>query len=268
MKIGIAGCSGRMGKMLVEQVLNTSECELSGGINRKGSPSVGTDLIFQIGQKASGIYITDDAEKVFENSDVVIDFSTPETLALHAALAEKHTTALIVGTTGLTKEHMDALEKAAQKTVIVQAPNMSIGVNVLLSIVEQAAGILEESYDIEILEMHHKHKVDAPSGTALGLGEAAAKGRGVNLEDVAQKVRDGFTGERKPGDIGFATLRGGDVTGDHTVIFAGDRESVEISHKSRSRKIFADGAVKAAIWSQNAQKGQIYNMQDVLGLSK
>lgn len=266
-KIGIAGCSGRMGKMLIEQVLNTKGCELSGGIEHSDSTAIGKDVTLQIGAKSMGFVITDNADKVFEQSDAIIDFSSPSAIELHAGLAAKHKTALIVGTTGLGEDHINMLETAAKKTIVVQAPNMSIGVNVLFSIVEQVSQILDETYDIEIVEMHHKHKMDAPSGTALGLGEAAAKGREVNLSEVAQKVRDGITGERKAGDIGFATLRGGDITGDHTVMFAGEGESVELTHKSRSRKIFADGAVRAAIWSQNATIGKLYNMKNVLGLS-
>jgi 4-hydroxy-tetrahydrodipicolinate reductase len=267
-KIGIAGCAGRMGKMLVKQVIETEGCELSGGFVPSDSAALKLDVAAQAECEPCGVLVTSDAAKVFEESDVVIDFTTPEALEKHTVLAYTNKTALIVGTTGLEPKHLEMLEKAAKETVIVQAPNMSVGVNALLSIVEQVSDIIDDSYDIEIVEMHHKHKVDAPSGTALALGEAAAAGRGVNLNDVAQKTRDGIIGERKQGDIGFATLRGGDVTGEHTVIFAGEGESIEIAHKSRSRNIFADGAVRAAIWSQNRTSARLYDMQDVLGLSK
>ncbi|MDH5748478.1 MAG: 4-hydroxy-tetrahydrodipicolinate reductase, partial [Rhodospirillales bacterium] len=184
----------------------------------------------------------------------------------HAALAQGTGTALVVGTTGLTAAHQGALEAAAKKACLIQAANFSLGVNVLLGLVGQTAGLLGDDYDIEIVEMHHRHKVDAPSGTALALGRAAADGRGVDLDKTAQRVRDGHTGERRRGDIGFATLRGGDVAGDHTVIFAADGERIEITHKAGNRGIFARGAVRAAMWSAGKAPG-LYSMRDVLGFS-
>jgi 4-hydroxy-tetrahydrodipicolinate reductase len=210
------------------------------------------------------VALTSDTRALFEAADAVIDFTVPAATAAHAALAAETGTVLVIGTTGLQVQHQDAIERAANKTALVQAANYSVGVNVLQGLVEQAARILPEIYDIEIVEMHHRHKVDAPSGTALALGHAAAKGRDVNLDDVADKVRDGITGARRSGDIGFATLRGGDVVGDHTVMFAGPGERVEITHKAASREIFASGAVRAAIWACG-QKPGLYSMQDVLG---
>jgi 4-hydroxy-tetrahydrodipicolinate reductase len=195
----------------------------------------------------------------------VIDFTAPAATLAHADLAAKFGTALIVGTTGLPASAKAKLKTSAKKTVIVQAPNMSTGVNVLLALTEKLAGVLADDYDIEIVEMHHRHKVDAPSGTALGLGEAAAKGRGVALEKVARRSRDGQVGARPKGEIGFATLRGGDVVGDHTVIFAADGERIEITHKASSREVFARGAVRAAMWAKKKKAG-LYSMRDVLGL--
>ncbi|MGE4063943.1 MAG: 4-hydroxy-tetrahydrodipicolinate reductase [Rhodospirillaceae bacterium] len=265
MKIGIVGCAGRMGRMLIAEVLRTKGAELAGGTEAAGAAVLGTDLGTLIGQEAAGVKIGSDAVALFAACDAVIDFTAPAATAKHIELARKHGTALIVGTTGLSADAKRALKAAAKKTVIIQAPNMSTGVNVLLALTEKLAGVLASDYDIEIVEMHHRHKVDAPSGTALGLGEAAAKGRGVALEKVARKVRDGQVGARPKGEIGFATLRGGDVVGDHTVIFAADGERIEITHKASSREVFARGAVRAAMWSKGRKPG-LYSMRDVLGL--
>lgn len=261
-KIGIIGCAGRMGKMLVAAVLENKECVLSGGVEHPGSKAVGQGL----GVGVPGLVVGDDPRALFAASDAVIDFSSPTATADNAALAAESGKALIVGTTGLGPEHLSSLSAAGKRSAIVQAPNMSLGVNLLFALVEQVARILDDSYDIDIVEMHHRHKVDAPSGTALGLGQAAALGRGVNLEDVAQRVRDGLIGPRKAGEIGFATLRGGDVVGEHTVIFAADGERVEITHKASDRTIFARGAVRAAIWAKGKPPG-LYTMRDVLGLA-
>jgi 4-hydroxy-tetrahydrodipicolinate reductase len=196
---------------------------------------------------------------------VIIDFTTPAASVAHAELAARARVAHVIGTTGLDETQMAAIGHAAAKAPIVQAPNMSLGVNVLLALVERAASVLDADYDIEIVEMHHRHKVDAPSGTALALGRAAATGRTVDLTAVAQKVRDGITGPRRRGDIGFAALRGGDVPGDHSVIFAGEGERIELTHKASSREVFARGAVKAARWAHGKPPG-LYAMTDVLGL--
>jgi len=265
MKIGIVGCAGRMGRMLIAEVLRAKGAKLGGGTELAKSPLIGTDLGILVGQKAAGVKVTGDAKALFEFCDAVIDFTAPAATLAHADLAAKFGTALIVGTTGLPASAKAKLKTSAKKTVIVQAPNMSTGVNILLALTEKLAGVLADDYDIEIVEMHHRHKVDAPSGTALGLGEAAAKGRGVALEKVARKSRDGQVGARPKGEIGFATLRGGDVVGDHTVIFAADGERIEITHKASSREVFARGAVRAAMWAKKKKAG-LYSMRDVLGL--
>lgn len=266
MKIGIVGAAGRMGRMLVKAVLVAEGAVLVGGTEQPGSPYIGKSLI-TCEREETGTHpvFTDDARALFQAADAVIDFTRPDATATHAALAAQTGTVLVAGTTGLEARHQEAIVQAARKCAIVQAANFSVGVNVLLGLVEQAARALPELYDIEIVEMHHRHKIDAPSGTALALGHAAARGRGVRLDDVAQRVRDGITGERRSGDIGFATLRGGDVVGDHTVMYAGPGERVEITHKAASRDIFASGAVRAALWA-GGQKPGLYSMKDVLGL--
>jgi 4-hydroxy-tetrahydrodipicolinate reductase len=264
MKIGIVGCAGRMGRMLIQEVLATPGATLAGGTEPSGD-AVGKDLGTLVGAKAAGVAVTSDAQALFAASDAVIDFTVPAATKAHAALAASTATALIIGTTGLDDDVRAAIAAAAQKTVIMQAPNMSVGVNVLLALTEKLAATLGAEFDIDIVEMHHRHKVDAPSGTALGLGEAAAKGRKVSLKDVARTTRDGQVGARPAGEIGFATLRGGDVIGDHTVIFAADGERIEITHKASSREIFARGAVRAALWAKGKAPG-LYNMRDVLGL--
>ena len=264
-RIGVLGCAGRMGRMLLEAVWTAEGATLSGGTVRPGSDWEGRDLGAIAGFGEAGIAATDDPAALFKASDAVIDFTTPEATEEHAHMALHSGTALIVGTTGLPDAVNEDLRKAAETAVIVQAPNMSLGVNLLLSLVEQVAGALPESYDIEVLEMHHRHKVDAPSGTALGLGGAAARGRKVDLEAASVRSRDGHTGPRESGTIGFATLRGGDVTGEHSVIFAGDGERIELTHKTSGRGVFAQGAVRAAIWAAGRQPG-LYSMRDVLGL--
>ncbi len=265
MKIGITGCAGRMGRMLAQTVLETDGAVLAGGTEAPGSPALGQDVAGLAGAEPSGLIVGEAAGALFEVSDVVIDFTGPAATAAHGSLAAETGTALVVGTTGLESVHMDALEAAAAKTVVVQAANMSVGVNVLLGLTRQVAAMLGDDYDIEIVEMHHRHKVDAPSGTALALGRAAADGRGVDLGNVSQRVRDGHTGPRRKGDIGFATLRGGDVVGDHSVIFAADGERIEMTHKASSRRVFAQGAVRAALWTQDRAPG-LYSMADVLGI--
>ncbi len=265
MKIGIVGCAGRMGRMLVREILATGGCGLAGGIEVPGSDMIGQDVAEMAGADAAGLKVGDDAQALFQASDAVIDFTVPAAAAGHADLAGELGRSLIVGTTGLEAVQMDALARASAKAVIVQAANMSVGVNVLLGLTERVARVLGDDYDIEIVEMHHRHKVDAPSGTALALGEAAARGRGVDLDKVSQRVRDGHTGPRAAGDIGFATLRGGDVAGDHTVVFAGDGERIELTHKAGDRSVFARGAVRAALWTQG-QKPGLYSMRHVLGL--
>jgi 4-hydroxy-tetrahydrodipicolinate reductase len=265
-KIGIAGCGGRMGRTLLAEVLATDGVTLAGGAERAGDAAVGRDLGELAGRAAIGVKATDDSRALFAAVDVVIDFTAPSATAAHARIADQARKAMVIGTTGLDTFETRAIEEAARNIPIVWAPNMSIGVNVLLSMVERAARTLDPSYDIEIVEMHHRHKVDAPSGTALALGRAAAAGRQVKLDDVWRKTRDGQTGARPRGEIGFATLRGGDVVGDHTVIFAADGERIEFGHKASSRQVFAKGAVRAAAWVAGKAPG-LYAMRDVLGLT-
>jgi 4-hydroxy-tetrahydrodipicolinate reductase len=266
-KIGIVGCNGRMGQMLVREVLDTEGVALAGGTERPGSAAVGRDLGELIGRGRNGLCVGADAKTLFESADAVIDFTAPEAVVEHAGLAAETRTAYVVGTTGLTPEQAACLNAAASRSPVVSAPNMSVGVTLLMSLVEQVAAVLDPgTFDAEIVEMHHRHKVDAPSGTALGLGRALAAGRGTPLEQVWRKARDGHTGPRPAGEIGFATLRGGDVVGDHTVIFAADGERIELTHKASSRQIFARGAVRAARWAHGKPPG-LYSMKDVLGLA-
>jgi 4-hydroxy-tetrahydrodipicolinate reductase len=264
-RIGVVGCGGRMGQALVREIAQTAGAALAGGTERAGSPVLGADIGSVAGLKPLGLQIGADAAALFDASDVVIDFTAPAASLHHAQLAAEHGCALVVGTTGLSAEETAQLREAAGRAALVHAPNMSLGVNLLLALVERVAGILGDDYDIEIVEMHHRHKVDAPSGTALGLGRAAAAGRQVALDAVKETVRDGHPGPRVPGRIGFATLRGGDVVGDHTVIFAGDGERLELGHKASSRTVFAKGAVRAALWAAGKRPG-FYGMADVLGL--
>ena len=210
--------------------------------------------------------VSDDAQALFAASDGVVDFTGPGPTVMHAGLAAETGTPLITGSTGLDDTQTAALAEAAKQCVIVHAPNMSVGVNLLLAVTKQVAGILGEDFDIEINEIHHRHKVDAPSGTALGLGLAAADGRSVELDQVALRGRDGITGARPRGGIGFASSRGGDVVGEHSVIFAGEGERIELAHKAASRKIFASGAIRAALWAEGKPAG-LYSMFDVLGFS-
>jgi 4-hydroxy-tetrahydrodipicolinate reductase len=263
MKIGIIGCAGRMGKALIEQVTANPNCELSGGTVIPDSPFLGIDLGTIANIDPIGINAGTHAEELFEQSDAVIDFSMPSTSLKNAQLAATTKTPLVIGTTGFSDEECKQLRELGRTATLIWSANMSIGVNLLLSLIEKTAAILDDEYDIEVVEMHHCHKVDAPSGTALILGEAAARGRKVDLNDVAVKARDGIVGARKRGEIGFSTLRGGDVVGEHTVMFAGDGERIELTHKASNRKIFAKGAVRAALWSKNKEAG-FYTIADVL----
>ena len=263
-KIVIAGASGRMGLTLLQSVFENAELQLFGAIDRAGSPSIGRDAGEQVG-KNTGIYISDDAAETLQGADVLIDFTRPEASLDYLEICQQAKVKHVIGTTGFTVEQKVKIEAAAKNTAIVFAPNMSVGVTLLLDLVEQAAKVLNDGYDIEIVEMHHRHKVDAPSGTALRLGEAAAAGLGQALKDCAIYAREGVTGEREAGKIGFATLRGGDVVGDHTVVFAGTGERVEITHKASSRATFALGALRAAKFLQNKKSG-LFDMRDVLQL--
>jgi len=263
-RIGIVGCAGRMGVALIREVANNPACVLVGGSERTESDAIGRDLGDVAGLEPLGYTVTAEPKKLFVDADVVLDFTVPATTADHAALAAESGAALVIGTTGLEASHMAALESAAQTTPIIQSANMSLGVNLLVQLTQQVAEILDPDFDIEIVEMHHRYKIDAPSGTALALGRAAAQGRGVDLDKVADRGRDGMPGERKRGDIGFAVLRGGNVVGDHSVVFAADNERVELTHKATDRTIFARGAVRAALWAHGKPPG-FYGMSDVLG---
>ncbi len=265
LKIAIAGAAGRMGRTLVRLVSETPGVALAGGFEGPGSPAIGEDLGVLAGIGATGKTVSDDALDVLRQVDALIDFTTP---AASTALAEFSAQARIVhviGTTGLSEEQESAIRAAARHARIVKSGNMSLGVNLLALLVEKAAASLGPEFDIEILEMHHRRKVDAPSGTALLLGEAAAHGRNVSLKERSVRVRDGHTGARVSGDIGFATLRGGSVVGEHAVIFAGEAERIELVHRAESRDIFARGAIAAARWAYDQPPG-LYSMRDVLGL--
>jgi 4-hydroxy-tetrahydrodipicolinate reductase len=265
LKLAIAGAGGRMGRELARLVHITDGCTLAGGLEAKGSLYIGADIGSLIGAKELGIAVSDNAEAVIKSVDGIIDFTVPAatlTLVKHTAAYNKiH----IIGTTGIDVAGDAVIKAASGSATIVKTGNFSLGVNLLASLVKRAAKALGEEFDIEVLEMHHRAKIDAPSGTALLLGKAAADGRAINLADKSVRSRDGHTGARNAGDIGFATLRGGSVVGDHTVIFAGNGERLELRHVAESRELFARGAVKAALWAKGRKPG-LYNMFDVLGI--
>ncbi len=265
MKVGVIGAGGRMGRLLVKLCQETDGMTVVAASEVPGSPLLGQDAGDLAGVGRLGVAVGDSAEAVFEAADTVIEFSIPSATAAHASLAAKHGAAFVVGTTGLDAAQEGALKAAAASVPIVYAPNMSVVVNVFMNLVERVASILGPDYDIEIMEMHHKHKIDAPSGTAVGLGKAAARGRDVNLDDVAIWARAGETGPRPDGAIGFATLRGADVVGEHTVMFAGAGERLELTHRCTDRSLFGRGAVRAVGWVDGKPPG-LYSMNDVLGL--
>ena len=254
-----------MGRMLVEAVLADPAATLVAAFDQPGSPAVGQDAGAALG-RLTGVAIGGDAEAALAAGvDVLIDFTRPEGTLAHLALAQRLGVAVVIGTTGFSPEGKAAIGAAAQHIGVVFSPNMSVGVNLLLKLVQTAAAALPESYDAEVWEVHHRHKVDAPSGTALALGEAVARGRGVALADKAVYAREGHTGERPAGAIGFATLRGGDIVGDHTVLFAGPGERIEITHRSASRATYAQGSLRAAHFVAGRGPG-LFDMADVLGL--
>jgi 4-hydroxy-tetrahydrodipicolinate reductase len=266
MNIVVTGAAGRMGRTLIATIAATDGANLSAALEREGSAFIGSDSGVLAGLEANHIPVTSDAIAAIAMADVVVDFTSPDATVAFSVLAAQARATHIVGTTGLQASHMEALKAAARHTVVMQSGNMSLGVNLLAVLVEQAAKTLAASgWDIEIAEMHHKHKVDAPSGTALMLGEAASRGRGIDLNNNAVRTRDGHTGARQQGTIGFATLRGGSVVGEHSVLFAGEGETVELSHRAIDRSIFARGAIHAALWGQGKKPG-FYSMRDVLGL--
>jgi 4-hydroxy-tetrahydrodipicolinate reductase len=264
MHIAVAGASGRMGRMLVEAIVNAGDAELAGALDVPGSPAIGADAAAFLG-KPAGVAIESDLAKGLANAQYLIDFTRPEGTLQHLAYCAANSVKMIIGTTGFDAAGKAAIAEAAKYTSIVFAPNMSVGVNVTMKLLEMAAKNFSEGYDIEIIEAHHRHKVDAPSGTAIKMGEVIAGALGRDLNDVAVWAREGVTGARDPSSIGFATVRGGDIIGDHTVLFAGDGERIEISHKSSSRVSYALGSLRAARFLADKKTG-LYDMQDVLGL--
>jgi 4-hydroxy-tetrahydrodipicolinate reductase len=264
MKIAIAGAGGRMGRMLIEAIVQADDATLAGALDIAGAPGLGTDAAAFLGQPA-GVAIESDLGRGLAGAAYLIDFTRPEGTLKHLEYCAAHGIKMIIGTTGFDADGKAAIAAAAEKTAIVFAPNMSVGVNVTMKLLEMAAKSFAEGYDIEIIEAHHRHKVDAPSGTALKMGEVIAGALGRDLKEVGVYAREGVTGERDPSSIGFATIRGGDIVGDHTVLFAGIGERIEISHKSSSRVTYAHGSLRAARFLTDKSSG-LYDMQDVLGL--
>ncbi len=264
LRIAIAGASGRMGQMLIEAVRHGDDLHLSGALDVASSPGIGNDATGFLGQ-ASGVTIGSDVRAGLKNTQVLIDFTRPEGTLAHLAICRELGVKLVIGTTGFTDAQKAEIAAAAQDIAIVMAPNMSVGVNVTLKLLQMAAQAMPTGYDIEIIEAHHRHKVDAPSGTALKMGEVIAQALGRDLKDCAVYERYGHTGERDPSTIGFATIRGGDIVGDHTVLFAGTGERIEVTHKSSSRATYAQGSLRAARFLASQSKG-LFDMFDVLNL--
>ena len=264
LKIAVAGASGRMGRMLIEAIQLADDTVLAGALDVPGSPFLGTDAAAFLGKPAN-VIIESDFAKGLANADILIDFTRPEGTLKHLDYCAEHGIKMIIGTTGFDAEGKEIIAAAAAKTAVMFAPNMSVGVNVTMKLLELAAKSFSHGYDIEIIEAHHRHKVDAPSGTALKMGEVIAEALDRKLDDVAVYAREGVTGERDPSSIGFSAIRGGDIIGDHTVLFAGIGERIEITHKSSSRAPYVQGSLRAARFLQDKQTG-LFNMQDVLGL--
>lgn len=265
MKLAIAGAAGRMGRVLTRIVQDTPGAEIAGGLESEGSPNLGADMGVLAGTGPIGVAVTSDPLTLLTRVEGIIDFTVPAATLALVELSAQARIVHVIGTTGIDAAGEARIKAAARHARIVKSGNMSLGVNLLAAMVKRVAAALGEDFDIEIAEMHHRHKIDAPSGTALLLGKAAAEGRGITLEQRSVRSRDGHTGARPVGDIGFATLRGGSVVGDHTVMFAGPSERIELSHRAESRDIFARGAVRAALWAMDKKPG-LYSMNDVLGL--
>ncbi len=263
-RIAIAGASGRMGQMLIEAVRAADDCQLAGALDREGSPTLGRDAGASLGY-ASGVPVTADLRSGLAGAQVLIDFTRPEGTLAHLAVCRELGVQAVIGTTGFSEAQKAEIAEIAKDIAIVLAPNMSVGVNVTFKLLEMAAKALATGYDIEVIEAHHRHKVDAPSGTALKMGEVLAEALGRDLKDCAVYAREGVTGERDPSTIGFATIRGGDIVGDHTVLFAGTGERIEISHKSSSRAGYAQGSLRAVRFLAGRKTG-LFDMFDVLGL--
>ena len=265
LRIAVAGASGRMGQMLIEAVLRADDMVLAGALDVAASPALGRDAGALLGQP-QGLAITADLDQALAAADVLIDFTRPEGTLAHLAACRRHGVKLVIGTTGFSPAQKAEIAAHADHLAIVMAPNMSVGVNVVLKLLDMAARALNQGYDIEVIEAHHRHKVDAPSGTALQMGEVLARALGRDLAECAVYAREGVTGERDPSSIGFATIRGGDIVGDHTVLFAGTGERIEITHKSASRVTYAQGSLRAARFLANRERG-LFDMNDVLNLS-
>jgi 4-hydroxy-tetrahydrodipicolinate reductase len=265
MRLVIAGAGGRMGRTLLHAIAATKGVTLAGAIEAEGSAVIGRDAGELAGLGANGVKVTSDAASLLKEADGLIEFTIPAATMALAELSSRSGVVHVIGTTGHSAEEEAVIAKAASRAPIVKSGNMSLGVNLLAALVKRVAATLGEDYDIEILEMHHNKKIDAPSGTALMFGRAAAQGRAINLQARSARGRDGMTGARKAGDIGFASLRGGTVVGDHSVIFAGPAERIELTHRAEDRMIFARGALHAALWARGKKPG-LYSMADVLGL--
>jgi 4-hydroxy-tetrahydrodipicolinate reductase len=264
MRIAIAGATGRMGRMLIDTVSDADDAQLVGALDVPGNPLLGRDA-GEFSGRATGVAVTADLDAALAGADFLIDFTRPEGTLRHLEACLEHGVKAVIGTTGFDASGKAAIEAAAKRIGIVFAPNMAVGVNATFKLLEVAAKILSSGYDIEIIEAHHRHKVDAPSGTALRMGEVVAQALGRDLKQVAVYGREGVTGERDPSTIGFATVRGGDIVGDHTVLFAGIGERIEITHRSASRVTYAHGALRACRFLAGRNEG-LYDMQDVLGL--
>lgn len=265
--IVVTGASGRMGQMLIRTVLDSDRARLVGALERPGHDWIGQDVGQAMGGAAIGVHVTDDALEAFAKAQAVVDFTAPAATVEFAGIAAQARCVHVIGTTGMTDADLAKLTAAARHATIVRAGNMSLGVNLLVQLTRKVAAALDEDYDIEVIEAHHNQKVDAPSGTALMLGQAAADGRGVSLDAVSDRGRDGITGKRERGHIGFSAIRGGDIVGEHDVMFAAAGERVILRHVATDRAVFARGALKAALWGQGRKPGE-YDMLDVLGLSE
>ncbi len=265
MRLIVAGAGGKMGRTLIRAIADTPGAVLAGALEAPGSELLGQDSGLLAGLPGNGIELSADLWALSKDADGILDFTVPAATIANVAIAAQRGIVHVIGTTGLTASDNAVIRSVTSQAVVVQSGNMSLGVNLLAALVKQVAKSLDEDFDIEIVEMHHRQKIDAPSGTAYLLGQAAAEGRGIDLAKNSVRARDGHTGARKSGDIGFATLRGGTATGDHTVVFAGPYERIELAHKSEDRMIFARGALKAALWARDKKPG-FYTMADVLGI--
>jgi 4-hydroxy-tetrahydrodipicolinate reductase len=266
MRLIVAGAGGRMGRALTRVIAETPGAIVTGALEAPGSEMLGKDAGVLAGLPANGVKLSADLWSLSKDADGILDFTVPGATIANVAIAAERGLVHVIGTTGLTASDDAVIRSVTSRAIVVKTGNMSLGVNLLAALVKRVAQSLDDSFDIEIVEMHHRAKIDAPSGTALLLGEAAAAGRGIALHERSARGRDGQTGARKVGDIGFASLRGGTMTGDHSVIFAGAMERIELTHRAEDRTMFAQGAVKAALWARNKKPG-FYSMADVLGLA-